>query len=110
MASKSVIVGGARTPVGRFLGGLSSLEAYELGGLAIREALRRAGVAADPVDSVVMGHAVQAGTGQAPARRAASLAGIPATVFATTVNTVCLSGIDAVMQADRLIRLGEADI
>ncbi|MFC0681570.1 acetyl-CoA C-acetyltransferase [Lysobacter korlensis] len=110
MDSASVIVAGARTPVGKFLGGLSSLAAYELGGLAIAEALRRAGIEGAEVDQVVMGHAVQAGTGQAPARRAAALGGIPATVFATTVNTVCLSGIDAVIQADRLIRLGEAEI
>jgi acetyl-CoA C-acetyltransferase len=110
MERQSVIVAGARTPVGRFLGGLSSLAAYELGGVAIAEALERAGVDGSEVDHVVMGHAVQAGTGQAPARRAAALGGIPASVFATTVNTVCLSGIDAVIQADRLIRLGEAGI
>ena len=110
MDAATVIVAGARTPVGKFLGGLSSLAAYELGGLAIAEALRRAGIEGSDVDQVVMGHAVQAGTGQAPARRAAALGGIPASVFATTVNTVCLSGIDSVIQADRLIRLGEADI
>jgi acetyl-CoA C-acetyltransferase len=106
----SVVVAGARTPMGRYLGALSSLPATALGGHAIAAALARAGVAASDVDHVVMGNVVQAGAGQAPARQAAALGGIALDVPATTINTVCLSGIDAVMQADRLIRLGEADV
>ena len=106
----SVIVAGARTPMGRYLGALSSVPATALGGHAIAAALARSGVAASEVDQVVLGHVVQAGAGQAPARQAAALGGIGVDVPATTLNTVCLSGIDAVMQADRLIRLGEADV
>ncbi|HEY0247154.1 MAG TPA: acetyl-CoA C-acyltransferase [Gryllotalpicola sp.] len=106
----SVIVAGARTPMGRYQGALSGLTAVQLGGHAIAAALARAGVAADEVDHVVMGNVVQAGNGQAPARQAAALGGLGPSVPATTINTVCLSGIDAVMAADRLIRLDEADI
>jgi acetyl-CoA C-acetyltransferase len=106
----SVIVAGARTPIGRYRGGLASLTAPQLGGHAIAAALLRAGLSAAEVDQVVIGNVVQAGVGQAPARQAAALAGIAADVPATTLNTVCLSGIDAIVQADRLIRLGEADI
>src|SRR6478609_3949948 len=90
-----VIVGAARTPIGRFLGGLSPLSAPELGGIAIREALKRSGVAADDVQEVIMGHVLQGGTGQAPARQAALKAGLPPTVSAVTVNKVCGSGLKA---------------
>lgn len=106
----SVIVAGARTPIGRYQGALSAIPANALGGHAIAAAIARAGIAPTDVDHVVMGNVVQAGTGQAPARQAASAGGIPANVPATTINTVCLSGIDAVVFADRMIRTGEADI
>ncbi|MBK6873706.1 MAG: acetyl-CoA C-acyltransferase [Kineosporiaceae bacterium] len=106
----SVILAGARTPIGRFLGGLSSLDATALGGVAIRAALERAGVAADQVDAVVMGQVLTAGAGQIPARQAAAAGGIPLTVPATTVNKVCLSGTAAIALADQWIRLGEAEI
>ncbi len=106
----SVIVAGARTPMGRYLGSLSTMTAVQLGGIVIAAALERAGVAGADVDRVVMGNVVQAGNGQAPARQAAAAGGVPLSVPATTINTVCLSGIDAIVQADRLIRLGEADV
>jgi acetyl-CoA C-acetyltransferase len=109
-ASPSVIVAGARTPIGRLLGGLKSLSAADLGGLAIRSALERAGVAPDQVDYVIMGQVLQAGAGQIPARQAAHKAGIPMSVPALTVNKVCLSGINAIMLADQAIRLGDADV
>jgi len=105
-----VIVGGARTPIGRLLGSLSSFTAVELGGLAIRAALARAGVAGDQVDYVIMGQVLQAGAGQIPARQAAVAAGIPMTVPALTINKVCLSGLDAIALAAQLIRAGEFDI
>jgi len=106
----SVIVGGARTPVGTLLGGLSGLSAVELGGLAIRAALERAGIDPAQVDAVVMGQVLQAGCGQLPARQAAVAAGIPMTVPAMTLNKVCLSGLAAVAHADQLVRLGECDV
>jgi acetyl-CoA C-acetyltransferase len=106
----SVIVSGARTPMGRLLGNLKDLPATRLGALAIRGALDRSGVAPDQVDYVIMGHVLQAGTGQMPARQAAIGAGIPMTTPAVTVNKVCLSGLAAIAQADQLIRLGEFDI
>jgi acetyl-CoA C-acetyltransferase len=109
-ASPSVIVAGARTPIGRLLGGLKSFSAADLGGLAIRSALERAGVAPDQVDYVIMGQVLQAGAGQIPARQAAHKAGIPMSVPALTVNKVCLSGINAIMLADQAIRLGDADV
>ena len=105
-----VIVGGARTPVGRLLGSLASKSASELGGVAIAEALERAGVRPDQVDYVIMGQVLQAGAGQIPARQAAVAAGIPMTVPALTVNKVCLSGLDAIALAAQLIRLGEYDV
>jgi acetyl-CoA C-acetyltransferase len=105
-----VIVGGARTPVGRLLGSLASKPATELGGIAITEALRRAGVAPDQVQYVIMGQVIQAGAGQITARQAAVQAGIPMTVPALTVNKVCLSGLDAIALAAQLIRLGEHDV
>ena len=109
-AVESVIVGGARTPMGRLLGALKDFSAVELGGVAIKAALDRAGVAADQVQYVVMGHVLQAGTGQITARQAAVKAGIPMTVPALTVNKVCLSGLDAIALADQLIRAGEFDL
>src|ERR1700693_60639 len=109
MAS-SVIVAGARTPMGRLLGALKGFTAPDLGGFAIKAALDRAGVAPDKVEYVIMGHVLQAGTGQITSRQAAVKAGIPMSVPATTVNKVCLSGLDAIAQAADLIRLGEYDV
>jgi acetyl-CoA C-acetyltransferase len=105
-----VIVGGARTPVGRLLGSLASKSASELGGVAIAGALDRAGIGADRVQYVIMGHVLQAGTGQITARQAAVAAGIGMDVPAVTVNKVCLSGLDAIALASQLIRLGEYDV
>lgn len=106
----SVIVSGARTPIGRLLGGLKDLSATDLGGVAIRGALEKSGVAPDQVDYVIMGQVLQAGTGQIPARQAAVKAGIPMSVPALTVNKVCLSGLNAIALADQLIGAGECDI
>lgn len=103
----SVIVAGARTPIGKLLGGLSSLTAAELGGVAIEGALRTAGVAGADVDYVIMGQVLTAGAGQLPARRAAVAGGIPMAVPSTTVSKVCLSGIQAVIMADQFIRSGD---
>ncbi len=105
-----VIVGAARTPIGKFLGALSSLSAPELGAIAIREALKRSKVPAEDVQEVIMGHVIQGGTGQAPARQAALKAGIPATVSAVTVNKVCGSGLKAVMLASQAIKAGDAQV
>jgi acetyl-CoA C-acetyltransferase len=113
MSDKSripVIVGAARTPIGKFLGALSSLSAPELGAIAIREALKRSKVAAEDVNEVIMGHVIQGGTGQAPARQAALKGGIPATVSAVTVNKVCGSGLKAVMLASQAIKAGDAQV
>ena len=106
----SVIVAGARTPVGKLSGALASFSAVELGGAAIEAALGRAGVAPEAVDYVYMGHVIQAGQGQITARQAAVKAGIPMTVPATTVNKVCLSGLNAVYLADQLIASGDAEV
>jgi len=108
--SGSVIVAGARTPIGRLLGSLADLSAVELGGIAIKAALERAGVAPEQVQYVIMGQVVQAGAGQIPSRQAAVKAGIPMTVPSLTINKVCLSGLDAIALADQLIRAGEFDI
>jgi acetyl-CoA C-acetyltransferase len=105
-----VIVGAARTPIGKFLGALSQLTAPELGAIAIREALKRSRVSPDDVQEVIMGHVIQGGTGQAPARQAALKAGIPATVSAVTVNKVCGSGLKAVMLASQAIKAGDAQV
>jgi acetyl-CoA C-acetyltransferase len=107
---EAVIVGGARTPIGRLLGSLSGFSGAQLGGLAIKAALARAGVPADRVDYVIMGQVLQAGEGQIPARQAAVAAGIPMTVPALSVNKVCLSGLDAIALAAQLIRAGEFDV
>jgi acetyl-CoA C-acetyltransferase len=106
----SVIVSGARTPMGRLLGNLKDLPATKLGGVAIKAALERAGVAPDQVQYVIMGQVLQAGAGQIPARQAAVEAGIPMSTPALTINKVCLSGLDAIALADQLIRAGEFDI
>ncbi|MEV4621305.1 acetyl-CoA C-acetyltransferase [Asanoa sp. NPDC049573] len=106
----SVIVGGARTPMGRLLGNLKDFPATKLGGIAIRAALERAGVAPEQVDYVIMGQVLQAGAGQMPARQAAVAAGIPMSTPSLTINKVCLSGLDAIALADQLIRAGEAEI
>jgi acetyl-CoA C-acetyltransferase len=105
-----VILGGARTPVGRLLGSLASKSASELGGVAITGALDRAGIGPDQVQYVIMGHVLQAGAGQITARQAAVAAGIGMDVPALTVNKVCLSGLDAIALAAQLITLGEYDV
>lgn len=107
-ATTPVILDGVRTPIGRFLGGLSPLSGPELGAVAVREAVRRAGVEAAEIDEVIMGNVVSAGAGQAPARQAALRGGIPAAVPAVTVNKVCGSGLKAVMLAAQAIRAGDA--
>jgi acetyl-CoA C-acetyltransferase len=106
----SVIVSGARTPMGRLLGALKDLPATRLGGIAIRAALERSGVAPDQVQYVIMGQVLQAGAGQLPARQAAVNAGIPMTTPAISINKVCLSGLNAIALADQLIRAGEVDV
>ncbi|BBC32915.1 Acetyl-CoA acetyltransferase [Streptomyces graminofaciens] len=106
----SVIVAGARTPMGRLLGSLKSFSGAELGGFAIKAALDRAGIGGDQVQYVIMGQVLQAGAGQIPARQAAVKAGIPMNVPALTINKVCLSGLDAIALADQLIRAGEFDV
>lgn len=108
--ARSVIVSGARTPMGRLLGGLKDFSAADLGGFAIKAALERAGISGDQVDYVIMGQVIQAGAGQNPARPAAVKAGIPMSVPALTINKVCLSGLSAIAMADQLIRAGEYDI
>src|SRR5487761_2760498 len=107
---RSVIVAGSRTPIGKFSGVLSPLTAQELGGVAIRGALERAGVAPEIVESVLMGQVIQAGGGQVTARQAASRAGIPMTVDSTTINKACLSSLQALHMADLMIRGGEAEV
>ncbi|MEU8890657.1 acetyl-CoA C-acetyltransferase [Streptomyces sp. NPDC048442] len=106
----SVIVAGARTPMGRLLGSLKSFSGADLGGFAIKAAVERAGIGGDQVQYVIMGQVLTAGAGQIPARQAAVKAGIPMNVPALTVNKVCLSGLDSIALADQLIRAGEFDI
>nr|WP_297416286.1 acetyl-CoA C-acetyltransferase [uncultured Nocardioides sp.] len=108
--SGSVIVAGARTPIGRLLGGLKDKTAAELGGVAIKGALEKAGVSGDQVDYLIMGQVILAGAGQNPARTAGIAAGLPMTMPSITINKVCLSGINAIALADQLIRAGEHDI
>jgi acetyl-CoA C-acetyltransferase len=107
---QAVIVSAARTPIGRFLGGLASLSAPELGALAIRAAIERAGIDASAVEEVIMGNVIQGGVGQAPARQALLKAGIPATVSALTINKVCGSGLKAVMLAAQAIKAGDRQV
>src|SRR5437016_2608205 len=108
--AEAFIVSAVRTPIGKYLGGLSELPAPELGALAIGEALRRAGLSPDKVDEVIMGNVLQAGVGQNPARQAALKAGLPDTIAAYTVNKVCGSGLKAVMLAAQAIRAGDAEL
>ena len=109
-ARTPVIVSAARTPIGKFLGGLAALQAPELGAVAVRAALQRAGVPADEVEEVILGNVIQGGVGQAPARQAAIKAGIPATVSAMTINKVCGSGLKAVMLAAQAIKAGDRQV
>ena len=106
----SVIIDGARTPIGKLLGAFASLSAVDLGGVAIKGALERAGVGADQVDAVVFGQVLQAGAGPNPARQAAAAAGLPMSVPAVTVNKLCLSGLVAVAMADQMIRSGQHEV
>ena len=105
-----VLIAGARTPMGKLMGGLKDLSGADLGGFAIKGALEKSGVTGDQVDYVIMGQVLTAGAGQMPARQAAVKAGIPMTVPALTINKVCLSGIDAIALAAQLIRAGEFDV
>src|SRR5450756_762320 len=105
-----VLVAGARTPIGKLLGGLSSLTAPELGAAAVRAALDRAGITGDQVDSVIMGNVVQAGVGPNPARLAAVAGGIPLSVPAATINKLCLSGLTAIAQAAQQIMIGYCEV
>lgn len=110
MTNTSVIVAGARTPIGRLSGSLAGFSGAELGGIAIRAALSKAGITGEQVQYVIMGQVLTAGAGQLPARPAAVAGGIPMTVPALTVNKVCLSGIDSIILADQLIRAGALDV
>jgi acetyl-CoA C-acetyltransferase len=105
-----VIVAATRTPIGKFLGALSALSAPELGAIAIREAVARAGIQPGDVQEVIMGNVIQGGVGQAPARQALLKAGIPASVSAMTINKVCGSGLKAVMLAAQAIKAGDAEV
>jgi acetyl-CoA C-acetyltransferase len=107
---KVVIVAAVRTPIGSFMGGLSTVSAPQLGAIAIKGALNKINLDPNLVDEVLMGNVVQAGVGQAPARQAALLAGLPNTVIATTINKVCASGMKAVMQGAQAIMSGDAEI
>ena len=106
----SVIVSGARTPIGKLQGSLAGFTAADLGGIAVKAALERAGITGDDVDYVILGQVLQAGAGQIPARQAAVKGGIPMTVPSVNVNKVCLSGIDSIALADQLIAAGEFDV
>src|SRR5207244_2950556 len=110
LMTPSVILAGARTPIGKFGGGFKDLPAVSLGARAIKEALIRAGVPAGEVDYVIMGQVIQAGAGQITARQAAIEAGIPREVPGITINKVCLSGLNAIALADQLIRAGEVEV
>lgn len=109
-ARTSVIVSGARTPMGRLQGSLKDFSGAQLGGIAIKAALERAGVSGDQVEYVIMGQVLQAGAGQIPSRQASVAAGIPMSVPSLTINKVCLSGLDAIALADQMIRAGEFDV
>ena len=108
--SRTVIVSGARTPIGKLSGAFASLSAQDLGGYAIKAALERAGISGELVDAVLMGQVIQAGQGQITARQAAVRGGVPMSVNATTINKVCLSGLQTIYLADLMIKAGEADI
>ena len=109
-ATRSVIVAGARTPIGRFRGAFASLEAVELGAHAIRAAVERAGIAGEQVDYAIVGHVLQAGAGQITSLQASIGAGLPKEVPAITLNKVCLSGMSAIAMADQMIRSGEIEV
>src|SRR5580704_9616744 len=108
--AEAVIVAGARTPIGKLSGALGGFSAMELGGFAIAAALERAGIRGDQVDYVIMGQVLLAGQGQITARQAATKGGIPMTVPSTTVNKVCLSGLNAIYLADQMIAAGDAEV
>jgi acetyl-CoA C-acetyltransferase len=110
LSREPVIVAAARTPIGKFLGGLAPLTAPDLGAVAIRAALERSRVPADQIEEVIMGNVIQGGVGQAPARQAALKGGVPATVSALTVNKVCGSGLKAVMLAAQSIKAGDRQV
>ena len=110
MSTRSVIVAGARTPIGKFAGGFKDLKAVDLGAVAIREAVARSGVDAATIDYVIMGQVLQAGAGQITARQASIAAGLPKEVPAITINKVCLSGLNAIALADQLVRAGEIEV
>src|SRR5688500_1522850 len=105
-----VIVAAARTPIGKFLGALAPLQAPELGAVAVRAAVQRAGVSLDDIEEVILGNVIQGGSGQAPGRQASLKAGIPATVSALTINKVCGSGLKAVMLAAQAIKAGDREV
>ncbi len=107
--SNAYIVAGTRTPIGSFLGGLSSLSASDLGGVVVREAISRSGLSPDQIDEVIFGNVLGAGLGQAPARQAALKGGLPHSIAAVTINKVCGSGLKAIMLADQVIRAGDAN-
>jgi acetyl-CoA C-acetyltransferase len=109
-ATEAVILSAARTPIGKFQGSLSSIPAPELGAVAVKAAVERAGIKPEEIEEVIMGNVVQAGEGQAPARQSGILGGIPATVSASTINKVCGSGLKAAMFASQAIRAGDADL
>src|SRR5687768_13791664 len=104
--AEAYLISAARTPIGKFLGGLSELSAPQLGAAALAEVLKRGGVRPDQVDEVILGNVIQAGVGQNPARQAALKAGLPNTISAVTINKVCGSGLKAVMMAAQAIRAG----
>ncbi len=108
--NEAVILSAARTPIGKFQGSLSSVPATQLGAIAVKAAVERAGINPEEIEEVIMGNVVQAGEGQAPARQAEILSGIPATVSASTVNKVCGSGLKAAMFASQAVRAGDADL
>ncbi len=108
--NEAVILSAARTPVGKFQGSLSSVPATQLGAIAVKAAVERAGIKPEEIEEVIMGNVVQAGEGQAPARQSGILSGIPATVSASTVNKVCGSGLKAAMFASQAVRAGDADL
>jgi acetyl-CoA C-acetyltransferase len=109
-AHTPVLLSACRTPIGKYLGGLSPLTAPTLGALTIREAVRRAGIDAGAIDEVIMGNVLQGGVGQAPARQAAIHAGVPGTVPSLTINKVCGSGLKAVMLAAQAIKAGDEQV
>src|SRR5207237_5753096 len=110
MKEEIYILGAARTPIGKMMGGLANVSAVELGATAIRAALKRSHVDAAAVDEVIMGQVVQAGIGQAPARQASIAAGIPTSANATTLNKVCASGLEAINQPAHAIRAGDSTV